>query len=93
MSWLSFSDLNTKFFHASTVIRHCGNKILELKDHGGDRISGRHSLGDELVSFYSSLYTTEHPSIPADLTNLVDKVISKEENDMMIRVLDAKEIW
>lgn len=91
--WLSSSDLNTKYFHASTVICRCRNKILELKGNNGDWISGHQSIGVELVSFYSSLYTTDQPNVPSDLEGLVDEVISEEENCMLIRLPDEKEIW
>lgn len=39
VSWLSSSDLNTKFFHASIVIRRCRNQIVELKNESGEWIS------------------------------------------------------
>lgn len=70
VTWLSSSDLNTKFFHASTIIRRCRNQILELKNGGGEWISGRNSIGRELMEFYSSLYNTDSPIIPLDLENL-----------------------
>lgn len=78
-----------KYFHASTVIRRCRNKILELKSGGGEWISGHSSIRDELMAFFSSLYTTDHPTIPQDLDNLVAEVITTDENALLIRVPDG----
>lgn len=80
VSWLSSSDLNTKFFHASTVIRRCRNQIVELKKGSEEWISGRSSLGNELVEFYSALYKSKNSDIPSDLENLVSVTITEDKN-------------
>lgn len=64
-AWSSSSDLNTKFFHASTVIRRYRNQITELKNKGGDWISGRSDFGRELVNLRSSIIS---PTAPPSLT-------------------------
>lgn len=93
VTWLSSSDLNTKYFHALTVIRRCRNKIVELKCREVDCISGRSTIDGELVAFYSSLYSTNNPIIPQNLDNLVEKVITDEDNVLLIKVPEAQEIW
>lgn len=36
VDWLSSSDMNTKYFHASTTIHRCRNQIVELKKGSGE---------------------------------------------------------
>lgn len=93
VSWLTSGDLNTKFYHASMIIRRCRNRIVELKDQTGGWISGRQNIGQELVSFYSVLYTLDRPNIPFDLDNLVESIITMEENAELIRIPDWVEMW
>lgn len=88
-----WSDLNTKFYHASTVIRRCHNQILMLKFEKSGWISGRDAIGKEMVHFYQHLFTTSHPTIPDDLKMLIDPLITAEENDILIKVLEADEIF
>lgn len=92
VAWLSSSDLNTKFFHASTVIRRCCNQIAELKNQGREWIFGHSTIGRELVDFYTSLYRSDQPDIPLELKILISPVITEEENNLLIMVPDGKEI-
>lgn len=46
-----------------------------------------------MVEFYSSLHRTDNPIIPHDLNNLVEKVITEEDNMLLIKVPDKQEIW
>lgn len=62
---------------------------MELKSGGGEWIFGHSSIGDELMVFFSSFYTTDHPTIPQDLDNLVAEVITADENALLIRVSDG----
>lgn len=93
VAWLSSSDLNTNFFHASTVIRRCRNQIAELKNQGREWIFGHSTIGRELVDFYTSLYRSNQPDIPLELKILISPVITEEENNLLIMVPDGKEIW
>lgn len=54
------SELNTKFYYISIVIRQCQNQILQLKSECNGWISGRNAIGRELVRF-SKHYS--HPII------------------------------
>ncbi|XP_061359030.1 uncharacterized protein LOC133303170 [Gastrolobium bilobum] len=57
--WLKFGDKNTRFFHASTVARRRHNRIVTLKDEGGNWIADSESLVQLAVSFYQGLFTSE----------------------------------
>lgn len=92
-TWLVSSDLNTKFYHASTVIRRCHNQILKIKSEISGWISGREAIGKEMVDFYQHLFTTSHPIIPDDLEMLIDPLITKVENEMLIKIPNVEEIF
>ncbi|XP_061375671.1 uncharacterized protein LOC133317799 [Gastrolobium bilobum] len=57
--WLKFGGKNTRFFHASTVARRRHNRIVTLKDEGGNWIADSESLVQLAVSFYQDLFTIE----------------------------------
>lgn len=59
--WLSFGDRNTKFFHASTIIRRKKNKIVMLKDNNGEWVSDQDTLKTMAMNFYAALFSQEPP--------------------------------
>lgn len=89
---LTSSELNTKYFNASTVIRRCRNQILRLKAEDDSWISGRSSVGTELQNFYSTFYTSEEPVVPNDLEELLVPQITAEENAMLTSIPEEAEI-
>lgn len=91
--WLVSSDLNTKFYHASTVIRRCRNQLMKLKTEESGWVSGRAAIGQEMVMFYQKLFSTSNPSIPEDLENLIEPLITEEKNSMLTIIPDEEEIF
>jgi hypothetical protein len=90
--WLSCTDLNTKFFHASTACRRRYNSISCLFDNG-IRIMGRENIGSLLVDHFNTRFTTTHPPLDEDLSNLVDRVITVEENVALCVIPSEEEIF
>lgn len=45
------------------------------------------------MDFCQQLFTTSHPTIPDDLEMLIDPLNTKQENVMLIKILDADEIF
>jgi hypothetical protein len=78
--WLTCTDLNTKFFHASTATRRRYNSISCLKAPDGSSINGRDNIGSFLVQHFTSLFTSTQPVLDDNLSDLVDVVITEEEN-------------
>lgn len=66
---------------------------MKLNTEGLGWISGRAAIGKELVDFYDGLFSTCNPSIPEDLENLIEPLISEEENIMLTIILDGEEIY
>jgi hypothetical protein len=91
--WLTCTDLNTKFFHASTVSRRRYNSISSLKSLDGIPISGRQNIGSFLVQHFSSIFSTTNPVLDSDLHELVGKVVTDEENVILCGIPDEAEIF
>lgn len=71
-------DHNTKFFHASTIIRRKRNEITQLKIDGR-MVSGVPSLKSAINSYFSGHFTQDStPMLDFDLGNHV--VLTDEQN-------------
>jgi hypothetical protein len=77
--WLICTDLNTKFFHASTTCRRRYNSISSLKNLDGFVIIGKDNIGSLLVNHFSSLFSTTNPILDDGLSELVDMVITEDD--------------
>lgn len=78
--WLICTDLNPKFFHASTACRRSHNSISSLKNLDGSVIIGRENIGSSLVNHFSSLFLTTNPILDDGIAELVDVVNTADEN-------------
>ena len=74
--WLPATDLNTKFFHLSTIVKRRRNAIDFLKNQQGNWISGREDIGNCFVDFFTGLFTSSNPSIPNNLDGLISPSLS-----------------
>lgn len=90
---MTSNDLNTKFYHASTIIRRCRYQIIKLKNDELGWVSGRAAIGKELVDFYQQLFQSSSPDIPTDLEHLIEPLITPEDNAMLTSVPNADEIF
>jgi hypothetical protein len=91
--WLTCTDLNTKFFHASTVCRRRYNSISSSKNLDGSVIIGRDNIGSLLVNHFSSLFSTINPIQDDGLAELVDVVITEDKNVALCILPDKVEIF
>ncbi|XP_059437358.1 uncharacterized protein LOC132170396 [Corylus avellana] len=91
--WLTCTDLNTKFFHASTVSRRRYNSVSRLKTVDGIIIEGRTNIGNYLVQHFSSQFTTTNPVLDSSLSELVGRVVTEEENGRLCVIPDELEIF
>jgi hypothetical protein len=92
-TWLTCRDLNTRFFHISTLIRRRRNSIDFLKTSSGDWISDRNAIGGCFTSHFNSLFSSSQPSINDDLLNLFDNCISSDENISICSIPSEQEIF
>lgn len=63
VQWLTTSDLNTQFFHISTIIRRCRNDIHTLKDAEGHNYSGHDDIGRLFLDHFTRLFTLSNSKI------------------------------
>lgn len=81
--WLTYRDLNTKFFHVSTVIRRRYNSISFLKNVDGSILNDKEDIGNYFVDYFSSIFTSSNPVIDDDHVELISPVISGLDNLML----------
>lgn len=81
--WLTYRDLNTKFFHVSTVIRRRYNSISFLKNVDGSILNDKEDIGNYFVDYFSSIFTSSNPVIDDDHVELISPVISDLDNLML----------
>jgi hypothetical protein len=77
--WITCIDLNTKFFHASTICRRKYNSLSSLKTTNGIILVGRDNIGNHLVHHFSYLFAFTQPFFDNCFTSLVDKVVTDDE--------------
>ncbi|XP_059430102.1 uncharacterized protein LOC132163748 [Corylus avellana] len=89
-TWLQCKDLNTRFFHSSTLIRRRSNAVNFLKTNEGAWISDRAEIGGNFVSHFSNLFSSSVPPIEEDMLSLFDPVVSAEDNSFLCAYLLKK---
>lgn len=92
-TWLTCKDLNTKFFHLSTLIKRRQNAIDFLKLSSGNWTSDRTTIGTTMSDHFTSLFSTSRPVISDDLLGLFDCQITPEENISLCTIPSEKEIF
>ena len=90
---MSCTDLNTKFFHASTACRRRYKSISCLVLADGSKIEGRENIGAFLVNHFSSLFTTTQPSFDDNFSDLVESVITNDENVSLCSIPNEVKIF
>ena len=84
--WLKEGDHNSKFFHASTIIRRRKNNIAEIKLENGNYIYEKEDIEKYFEKHSQELYNSSNPNFPRDLENLISPFIEPEENKDPIRI-------
>jgi hypothetical protein len=62
-TWLTCKDLNTKYFHTSTLIRRRSNAVNFLKLDSGGWVSSRAEIGENFLAHFTTLFTSSNPLI------------------------------
>uniref|UniRef100_A0A803PL04 Reverse transcriptase domain-containing protein n=1 Tax=Cannabis sativa TaxID=3483 RepID=A0A803PL04_CANSA len=90
--WLMHGDRNSKFFHASTMVRRKRNHIWALHDKNGRRKELERDKGHILIDFFSDLFKSSNPTVPEALEGLITPTISMEENLSLCAFPSSEEI-
>jgi hypothetical protein len=92
-TWLTCKDLNTRFFHTSTVIKRRRNTIDFLQLPSGIWSSDRQDIGNCFTSHFKNVFHSSVPTLDADLMSLFDNCISLEENASICEIPSEQEIF
>lgn len=83
VEWLAMLDLNTRYFHLSTIIRQRRNTIEYLKTEDGRWLDNRQEIGNHICGFFQSLFQSSQPVLDSDLAALIPGVITEDDNDSL----------
>lgn len=86
VKWIKCGDLNTHFFHITTLVHRHRNQILRLKNDDGVWVSGQSGVSSVLVDFFKSLFSSASPS-PCSLSMLkplINRFITSDMNTSLI---------
>jgi hypothetical protein len=92
VTWLSTPNLNIRFFHVTTTVRRRRNQICFLKSNSGSWVQGNEAIGNCFESTFSSLFQSQSPPFPEELSNLFEPVISQEDNSFLCNIPSEEEI-
>ena len=62
--WITSGDINTKFYHASTLIRRNRKKIELLRHTTGELILEPNTLESIVLEYYQNLFKEERKDLP-----------------------------
>lgn len=92
IEWLATTDLNTRYFHLSTIIRRRRNNIEMLKTGEGGWITERDQIGNHVVDFFQKLYDSSSWAVEGRIADLIHPVVTKEDNADLCALPTMKEI-
>lgn len=92
ISWLTTSDLNTWYFHLSTIIRHRWNNIEALKNHDGVWFQDKESIGNIMVDYFQHLYSSDLLRTDGGLREIISPIITNADNEELCMMPSAEEI-
>jgi hypothetical protein len=91
--WLTCKDLNTRFFHTSTIIKRRRNAIDFLKLPSGEWTSERQVIGNCFTSHFKTVFSSSTPTLDDDLLSLFDNCISPKINESLCALPTEHEIF
>jgi hypothetical protein len=90
---LTCKDLNTKYFHTSTLIRRRANAINFLKSNAGDWFSSRADIGGIFSDHFQNLFSSSNPFIEEEMLDLFSPVISDDDNLSLCSIPTEQEVY
>ena len=92
-TWLTCKDINTKYFHTSTLVRRRANAIYFLKLDSSIWVSSRADIGGSFTSHFANLFTSSNSPIEAEMLDLFTPIITEEENIFLCSIPSEEEIF
>jgi hypothetical protein len=91
--WLTSVDLNTKFFHTSTLIRCRRNSIDILQSPNFGWLTESRDIGACFINNFKNLFTTSNHALPTEFMDLFDCSVSENDNTLLCAQLTDFEIY
>lgn len=85
VTWLTMPDLNTRYFHLTTLIRRRRNVIEYLKTPNSTWLDSQQNVGDHVCNYFQKLFSSSQPTLSQDLEDLIPSVITREDNQMLVK--------
>lgn len=93
MSWLTTTNLTTKFFHLSTIIQRRHNNIDEsLKDGQGRWLRDRATIGSHVVDYFTRVFSSDFRGVDDELAELIQPTIAEDDNVSLCMLPSEEEI-
>ncbi|XP_050378331.1 uncharacterized protein LOC126795560 [Argentina anserina] len=93
INWLLEGDINTKFFHLSTIYRRSRNRVSNICLDNGNWINGDNQINEAFTQFYNQLYTTNGPRDWNESLSAVTGQISSEQNAGLQSPFTSEEVF
>jgi hypothetical protein len=91
--WLIAIDINTMFFHTSTLIRRRRNSISLLQTLNGGWIIDRADIGNYFVTNFKNMFSSTNPAFSQELLDLFNPFISELDNNLLCGIPTEVEIY
>ncbi|KAH0696110.1 hypothetical protein KY290_013471 [Solanum tuberosum] len=92
MKWFSDGDKNTKFFHSYVKRWRKNLYISEKENDQGVKVQTNAKTGEEAVNYFSEQFKEENITIYFSMLDLIEKSITEEENEEMVRLPEQDEV-
>lgn len=93
VNWLNYGDLNTKFFHVSTIQRRQRNQLLKMKDNDSRWVEGNDKVTELVLGYFRGPFQSSNQSIPNWLSNSIQPKVAAVVNDRLCGPVSDEEIY
>lgn len=85
-------DINSRYYHISTIVNRRANAIEHIKNNFGHWISEKKLIADAFITFYSDLFSSSDPCFPTVLCELIPNLIIKHDNSALCVIPEIVEV-
>ncbi|KAF5471784.1 hypothetical protein F2P56_008554 [Juglans regia] len=90
--WLKHGDRNTQYFHMQANQRRKINAVKSIKDSQGRCVTKQSEIGEVFIGFFSSLFTTSHPSSVEQCLHAMDTKLDMDMKAWLLNPFTREEI-